>query len=387
MKQIEFPKHKKSAIVSLGTRISLTSVNVRSVDFIFLREYLLKVEGRELVDFVSKKTKKEKDIEYFKDVNDVDFNDYDEVIIYNASLNPFGGLFKTEALDTFVKLYTFKGDIHYMLCDPKMPPIDFAKYLQYKDKTHSYVFGCDSKALDFKYSIEPEVLDNWTEKVWNRSNVMYAGFDYGKYATQWNEVYKNSKNKYKLLNTDVNWFNVWIFEYYAVNEELDLKMKNYKKVDNPFELVYFGNNRQNERNKVIKKLFDIPEYTKYFIGLDTEIENSVTEKYVPHQELFKEIGEKCLATVVVGDNLHNDNERTPRFFEAMLLDCVAFIYIEYDPSKRYVKDEFLKDFIYVSSKDELKERIEQIKNDKELYNKIIELERKDIIDQFTYLKR
>ena len=128
MKQIEPSKtNKKSAIVSLGTRISLSSDNVRSVDLKFMREYLLNVLGREQVDYISKRTKKEAGLDYFKDTTETDFNDYDEIYIYNASFNPFGGLFKDEALDTFEKLYTFNGDVIYFIIDPKLAPMDFVQ--------------------------------------------------------------------------------------------------------------------------------------------------------------------------------------------------------------------------------------------------------------------
>ena len=388
MKQIEPSKtNKKSAIVSLGTRISLSSDNVRSVDLKFMREYLLNVLGREQVDYISKRTKKEAGLDYFKDTTETDFNDYDEIYIYNASFNPFGGLFKDEALDTFEKLYTFNGDVIYFIIDPKLAPMDFAGFLRARNKKGDYIFGTDVKVRDFKRHIDPEIVEGWTEKVWKRMKIAFDGQDYEKYCKMWNSSSPKIKGTYKWLNEDTEWFNMWIAEYYAINERLELKLKDYEKVADPYDLVYFGNNRQNERNKVIKELYDIPEFKKYCIGFDPQLANTDSEKYVDHDELFKLIGEKCLATVVVGDNTHNGNIRTARFFETMLLDVAAFIYIKYDPTKSYVKNEFLKEFIYVSSKSELKEKIEKIKNDKELYKKIVELERKEILDQFSQYKQ
>lgn len=377
MNKIEPKACKKAAIICYGTRITLDSKNVRSVDLVYIREYLMNILGREQVDYVSLKTQREDDIDYFKDLRYVNLNDYDEVYIYNSAVHPFGGIFKWCSLQIFVDLYSFKGDIYYILLDPKMPPVDFSKYLKYRDKNKTYIFNADNESGKFK--IDPEVLDNWTEKVWNRMNVAYAGFDYEKYLSLWN---KRNIMKILKLNDNVGWFNMWLFEYYAVNEELELKLKNYNKIDNPYDLVYFGNNRQNERNRVIKRLYDIPEFKKYCIGFDPELDNTEVDSYVCHDELFRLIGEKCLATVVVGDNLHNGNERTPRFFEAMLLDVVAFINIDFDHEKRYVKNDFLKDFIYISTKEELKDRIKKIKSDKELYKKIVELERKEILDEF-----
>ena len=387
MKQIEPSKtNKKSAIVSLGTRISLSSDNVRSVDLKFMREYLLNVLGREQVDYISKRTKKEAGLDYFKDTTETDFNDYDEIYIYNASFNPFGGLFKDEALDTFEKLYTFNGDVIYFIIDPKLAPMDFAGFLRARNKKGDYIFGTDVKVRDFKRHIDPEIVEGWTEKVWKRMKIAFDGQDYEKYCKMWNSSSPKIKGTYKWLNEDAEWFNMWIAEYYAINERLELKLKDYEKVADPYDLVYFGNNRQNERNKVIKELYDIPEFKKYCIGFDPQLANTDSEKYVDHDELFKLIGEKCLATVVVGDNTHNGNIRTARFFETMLLDVAAFIYIKYDPTKSYVKDEFLKEFIYVSSKSDLKDKINKIKADKELYKKIVELERKEILDQFGHYK-
>lgn len=381
MNKIEPKKNKTAAIVCYGTRIALDSKNVRSVDLVYMRNYLMTVLGREQVDFVSMKTKKEEGIEYYKDVRDTNLNDYDEVYIYNCTLNPFGGVFKWHSLQIFVDLYYYTGDIYYLLLDPKMPAVDFAKYLKGRDKNNTYTFNADNKEGNFK--IDPEILDNWTEKVWNRMNTAYGGIDYAKYVAIWN---KKNKGKITELNENVNWFNFWIFEYYAVNEELDLKLKNYTKIAEPYDLVYFGNNRQNERNKVIKQFYDIPEFKKYFIGFDPELENTDTEVYVKHKELFQLMGEKCLCTLVVGDILHLGNERTPRYFEAMLLDVVAFIWNEYDPEKNYVKNDFLRDFIYVSTKEELKDKINQVKNNPELYKKIVELERQEILNEFSYLK-
>lgn len=377
---------KKTAIVSLGGRITLTANNVRSVDLTYLRLYLINILGRETVDYLSKKTKKEEGIEYYKNIKDVDLNDYDEVYIYNASFNVFGGRFNTEALITCEKLYSFNGDIIYFQIDPKLSNMDFGTYCKNRDKENTYTFNCDSKELNYAYKFPTEVLDNWREKVWKRIKIAFDGVDYPKFCKLWNDAHVRSKSSHVLLNDDTEWFEMPIAEYYAVNEEFELKCTNYQKQENPYELVYFGNNRQNERNKIIKQLYDINEFKKLFVGFDPEMDNVDVREYVKHDELFKLMGEQCLATLVIGDNLHNGNIKSARFFESMLVDLVAFIYIKYDPEKKYVKDEFLKDFIYVSTKEELKDKINKIKNDNSLYKKIIELERKEIIDTYGFMK-
>ena len=382
MNKIELEKgDKKVGIVSLGARISLDAKNVRSVDLRYTRDYLMNVFGRKTVDYISHRTKKEAELPYFKEIEAVDFNNYDEIFIYNSSYNPFGGVFDYSSFVTFEKLYDFKGSIYYMLLDPKMPPRDFSKYLLSRDKDNSHIFKCDVKNCREGYKINDEIIMNWSEKVFNRIDVAFAGADYEKYVSLYNPSHTD---KWDAVNENVNWFNFWIFEYYAVNEELKLKLKDYNKdFKNGYDLMYFGNNRQNERNKIIKNYYNIPEFKKLCIGFDPELENTDVLEYLAHDDLFRTIGNKCLSTVVVGDILHDGNIRTPRFFEAMLLDCVAFISTTFDPNKDYVKNEKLRDFIYVSNRDELKERIEKIKADPNLYKEIVKLERDEILGTFS----
>ena len=46
------------------------------------------------------------------------------------------------------------------------------------------------------------------------------------------------------------------------------------------------------------------------------------------------------------------------------------------------RNEFLKDFCYVSTPEELVKKYNKIKNDEELFRKIVKLQREDIISQF-----
>jgi hypothetical protein len=377
----------KAAIVCHGgNRISLTATNIRSVEFTFLREYLLNVLGRSEVDFVSRMTKKELDLDYFKDIFVTDLNYYDEIYIYNASYNVFGGIVPAENIELMKQLYNYNGKIWYFLGDPKMPYKDYAQYLKSKLKDGKMKVMGDLEFTGFT----AEWLDSWSEKVYPKINIAFAGKNYDLYYNTYTNSIKdkNLKNKdYHMLKPDYDWFFLELFEYFAINEKLDLKLKDYDFNSKQYDLVYFGNDRQNERNKIIKKLYSNPNLKKICIGFDPELENCDVEKYIKHDELFPFIGEKCLATVVVGDILHNNNIKTPRFFESMLLDTVAFISTTYDTNKEFVTNEFLRDFIYVSDENELYDKINLIKNDEELYKKIVKLEREEILNQTNKYKQ
>jgi hypothetical protein len=101
---------------------------------------------------------------------------------------------------------------------------------------------------------------------------------------------------------------------------------------------------------------------------------------MPHEEMFDFINKKAYATIVMGDNLHNNNIITPRFYESMLLNVVAFVWHTYDVDKKFVKNEELKNFIYVDSIDEFHDKVLQIKNNPELFKHLAELERKEVLD-------
>ena len=70
----------------------------------------------------------------------------------------------------------------------------------------------------------------------------------------------------------------------------------------------------------------------------------------------------------------------------MLCDCVAFIYDKFDSKRAYIKDEVLRNFCYVSTHDELVEKINKIKNDEAFYRDIIRRQREDTLSQLQHLK-
>lgn len=381
--KIELRKeHKKSAIVSIGTRISLESLNIRSIDLFYLREYLQNVLGREC-DFVSTKLKTDNHRAYFKEIAETDLNDYDEVWIYNSALNAFGGLTQIGTIQTFDKICDFNGDIFYMLIDPKLPCKNVGRFFNLKMKSNNGKIPTDSKEMPL-YDLDQSKVAKYTNEIWPRIITAFDGVDYEKYKTLNRKTTKRSD--YSLL-CDGDWCMLPLAEFYSVNENLDLKLKNYNFTDKKYDLIYFGNNRQTSRGQLIAALYDRPEFNVFIAGYDPEFVNAKVEisKYVYHDELFPLIC-SSFATVVCGDELHNDNIKTVRFFEAMLLDTVAFIHNSYDSEHKYISNKELADFIYIETADDIKERLDKIKNDEDFYHKIIEAERKEIFDQFGQYK-
>lgn len=382
MKKIEFnPNHKKTAIVSYGTRLTTTGLNVRCVGIKYMREYLIDVVGREQVDFITDVLPKEADIEYIKPVSeytDGKLNEYDEVIIYNSPFNLYGGVFTTKMLNTVKALLHFDGDIYYLLVDPKMPCLNIAEQMRSRVKIVEDGVGKLPLGNDKYYEWPMEWFDDFTNNVYPKVKTAYAGFDYELYYNVWNKKCKGKTTPNCYLNPDAEWTNFWLFEYCAMAELHDLKVKDYDKSKCEYDLVYYGNKRGTERDRIIKNIFSDPDFKVITWGYEVDWPNATVNKYCLHEELFENMCSNAWATVAIGDVTHNNNERTPRFFESMLLDLVGFIWHEYDKDKKFVENQELKDFIYFSSNAELKEKLAKIKSDPEFYRHIIELQRQEV---------
>ena len=386
--KIELKKEKKkAAIVNLTRRIGLNDAHLGLIEMRYIREYL-QFFDRE-VDFVSRKTKKEyqMNIDFYKDISEVSLNDYDEVWIHNSSYNLYGGVLSTESLQAFYQLCDFTGDIFYAMYDPKLPCSNFAQYLKYKARNNNGKIRVGRGTNWTLVELDQSKLDKFTNEVWPRITIAFNGMDYEKYLSSYNERHKkqfinNPEHINKLYNG--NWCEVHYGEYLAINYKKDLKLKNYDYSNKKYDLVYYGNNRHNERNKIINNIYDKDYVNALFIGYDPEFTHAKTTvfKYLVQDEMLPLICESY-ATIVCGDELHNGNFITARFFEAMLLDTVGLIYNSYDPEHKLISDKKLADFIYIETSEDVQDRLNQIKNNETLYREIVEAERKEILNNFT----
>jgi len=378
------PENKKTAIVSYGARITLNSSHIRSVELTYLREYMLKILNRSQVDYLSKITKAELDMPYYKNISsflngDCDINDYDEVIIYNSPFNVFGGIFSTFSLDTVKVLLKYNrpdGKLYYCFTDPNMPCIDVAANIKARIKNTE---TCKLPTEKGPYKFPIEELDRYTKEVWPRISTAYIGNDYDLYYKKYNGMHKTLRDTTRLYD-NYDWCHIDFFTYFSVCELPEDKLKNYDKSDVKYDLVYYGNNRHTDRDKIISTIYSDSEMNNLLIGYkpDKALKNCEALSYLSHSELFNKMGTECWATLILGDYLHNDDIITARFFESMIIDVIGFIYEPYDSKKQFVKNQELKDFIYVKSSSEIKDKLNRIKESPEFYKHIIELERQEI---------
>ena len=76
------------------------------------------------------------------------------------------------------------------------------------------------------------------------------------------------------------------------------------------------------------------------------------------------------ATLITGDKNYRNNVVTLRLAESIYANCICFIDEIYDID-HFIFD---NDFVYVNTKEEISNKILQLKQDKDLYNSIIKMQ-------------
>lgn len=368
---------KKAAIVTLGELINFDSTRVRNVDILYFRDLLISL-GRQC-DIVSIK-KKTEDADFYKDLRNTNINVYDEIYIYNAPLNYIAGVVGLNGVLVFKNLLKFKGDIYYLITDPEFPCFNIAERFRPLYDKHD---GLDIGGDIYK-DVTREDFDYYSQYVWPRITPVFIGDDYDMLYDYWLNRKKKRKSKLYLIKND-EWLHTSLNEYIAANHILKdfNKNKHNFSFDRQYDLVYYGYRRRfSQRFKTINKLYDQDGLNILNIGYDPEYKNCHYDvaKYMKHEQLFDTLC-KSYATVIMGDEAHNNNIKTLRFYEALALDLVAFIWYKYDENKQFIKNKELKDFIYVYSPEDLRNKLEMIKKDEKLYRHICDLERQEVIDQ------
>lgn len=357
----------KAAIISLNNRVVLKGHNIRSLESIYLRNWLLKTNQYTEIDYVSTKKKRMKaddpeNVDYFLESETTDINDYDAVYVHNSTHNFIGGAIQAHTVKQTKELCRFKGPVYYMYTDPNLHLINFAFLLEERDR----------KGTKSSYKTDLRVTSEEVQKFANLPwQIYWCGKDFNSYYQ--NSYLKINANKRCVI--DLNKTHTYpFFEFLFANKPMAVK-------DIPFagriyDLTYYGNWRP-QRAKKIEEYFNNPNLSTVFAGFEVEWPRSKCYGYVDHDELHTVV-QPAIASVVIGDPDHNGNIVTARFFENIRFKLCSFIDLDYDPTKSLYKDEFLKNFMYVQNKAELQDKVTQIKNDQLLFNKILALQDKEI---------
>lgn len=293
-----------------------------------------------------------------------DINQYDALLVVNGSVNMFGGKEIETATTIYKLLHKFDNKIYYLLTDTLMPFVDYYKHIE-KKPWNNYT------EEDFKLKHNINIISQFKDE---------------------------EKIKKIFKGVEIDDFVYIPLQYWSFDYQSNFIPTNIEKT---VDLIYGGSYRAgNRREKMLRYFFNKENISVEMYGninVDqfkiTDKDNitklpTFTKKVLPNEVLAK--NSTGLATVLLGDKNYNDNTMTPRFIEALMSKVICFIDEEFDPSHSLLVD----DYFYINSGEELENKILEIKNNKELYYKLLnaqDIALKSILqydlgkDLFTYL--
>lgn len=287
----------------------------------------------------------------FYDIRSIDVNSLDLscLLVFNGNVNFFGGTESPEGILNYVHINKFKGPV--------------------------FIVNTDGQ-LAFKQlwpAIEPKP---WA-KNWNREDVWVSRTDI-QYITQARDLRKTKKTYEKQKNF------IKPSAYYSFPIEQAILIDHDKrpiKLRLPkYDLIYGGRPRSTGRQKDIDTF-----YIKHSQELKVHLFGGFSKKNlrspahegisfgskVSNFQFIPKMSEGFF-TCIVGDPFYHGNFFTLRMYESILAGCTPFISTSMDPDREFYSDEYLKEFLYVNSGEELATKIKAIKFDEMgfIYDKV-----------------
>lgn len=362
----------KVAVIKLGGHFDEdnTSINIGEVKSIYiLLNKIQEISKLDIFTILSKKqeeSKKPKQMLLFSKKKEVEYNirslnkefdslinEYDTLLIINGSINFFGGAEDESILLTYKAIRDFKKDIFYFLTDPalmlKQLNISSKPWAdKYKDENYFFIdkkvnYICQANNLDYIRELSDK--DSFV-KIDNIYHFPFEKFTYVYHAPigfnpnperdlVYGGTFRSGAREKALIN--------FYFGYNDVDVEL------------------FGKLRLDDFNQ--KKIVSLSKPS--FGG------------FVPYSQFIKHMN-KAMSTVLIGDDLYIKCEDiAQRVYESILASVVCFVDIKYDKNKIIFKNQTLRDFNYVSSRQDVEEKINYLKNNSHFRENIVKLQYED----------
>ena len=397
-------KGKTVAIISITNCNSFSKMQfIKNVSLKNYSDYLKYYVGYDKVYIIGTSEKKQKiNTDYFdedcvffdiakpnllKDLN------VDDVVSKQHPLIFFGGalhMYYFSICNRLCEWYEEHGDKHFYMIqdDPDFITINPALYVERR------IDGADIQRDVIPYSYDrnhPDVkiyMDfhkkGTLHNCFNNTIVAFCGSDYPTFF----EVAKTNKPGTPNVITEAKYWDEFLcYTWQGVNENLDRKFTDYDFDNKPYVSEYHGATKhdklritttENMYNSLDDKILVIhgkKEFSNNFKNFDLE----PTFEY---NKLWDTVCSKAKTTFITGNSSTWNTFIMPRYFDLMLGDIIAFVYGPYDGKRLYTDNEELKNFMYVDTPEQFRERVYRVANDKEYYEHIKYLQRKSIYDNY-----
>ena len=383
-----YGKGKTAAIICMTKYISLSSKLISTKTYEALKNFLIEVYGYEKVFFASTfQGRTNTDYEFFKGcMKQIEephcLDEADDIFQIQAALNMFLGYIYSDFFYNVLRInewYEKHGDGHYFIMqdDPEihyLNPFTVFNRRMFEYKTLGYIV--------------PEPVFEEYCKVWPNVEKCIENCIIAHCGTSYIDFLSKLSPKNELTPKFVKkWCQFPIFTYQAMTDNVENKLKSYSWEDKKYSAEYHGYNRGAKRMELIENYYAaIPEKSLVITSSRNLFPHHDKFDRVPslfYDDLIPYIGQNAKATFVIADEITFNDFISPRFFDAMLSDVIAFVYEPYDKDHKYIDEQELKDFMYVSSPEDFAAKVNRISTDKEFYNHIKFLQRKAVYDKYS----
>lgn len=380
-------KGKTAVIICFTKYISLSSKLISTKTYEALKNFLLDVYQYDKVDFSSTfQYRTNTDYEFFKgcmvpSMTPHCLDGYDDIFHVQAAMNMFLGYIYDDYFYNVLRInewYEKHDDGHYFVIqdDPAISYIDPFPVLNRR------TFEYKTLGHEVPEDVFQEYVKVWpnVQKCIHNCVVAHCGTSYPTFLSKLSP--KNAMTP-KFVS---KWCQFPLFTYQAMTDNISNKLKNYDYKSKKYDAEYHGYNRGAKRMELIENFYAVLPNKSLVI---TSSRNLFPhhDKFDRVQSLFYDdlipyIGQNAKSTFVIADEVTFNDFISPRFFDAMLSDVIAFVYEPYDKDHKYIDDDELKEFMYVSTPEDFANKVTKISNDEKLYKHIKFLQRKAVYTKY-----
>lgn len=316
----------------------------------------------------------------------------DDVFFHQSTPNFYGGtIFPhypfniNRVTEWWLEYHDKGGKLYYIQDDPLFPNTNLAKLCNHRlfDIKNVKCYGskaCPQELVDEELKLT-EQMRNEIDIAMKDTILAFCGLDYEKF---WYSI--KEKSRPEVDKWDV--FSCYLWQ--GVNDNIDVKLKDYPWDGKIYDAEYHGVTKSAKRTKVTEdyysalknKFMHVVGRSPFFLNLE---EGKHFDKFdvMEYYDLLQKVAELSKSAFITHEDSILGNQISPRYFDCMLSDIIAFVDLRYDPDKKLTDNEELKEFMYVSTPQEFAEKVEKIANDETYYRHIKYLQRKSIFDNFN----
>jgi hypothetical protein len=345
-----------------------TSKNASSIESTTIIDYLRKECGID-PQLVYNSVKKPKGDYNWVKYTEVDWRNVDVCIHQLQNYMLFGGVCMDQDIYTMINWNVNYSGLNLLLyTDPQILWTNPFKFMVENGKNKYITRSNRNVEVKLTYDCPPEFVDLFESK---EIEGLYVGRDWDKFKS----FAKDRINPHTVWPQKVHQIDL----VSSISKKLTSKVKRSSLFNHDdkkiYDIVYYGSNRGGYRNTVIKNLLKNESLKKLWIGWNPSFPNSthIERQTSDGLEFYLKMSKLSL---VIGDEVHNDNFFTYRLFENAIYGCLSVIWEPYDSQHIYFPN--LPQF-YINSEEDIIKLIQWLDSDPKRYQECLNIQKQSII--------